>query len=43
MILDYTISEECNNPDAWEICLKCGKCGRVFTYGIMIPGLYEEN
>lgn len=36
IFVDYGVSEECENPDAFYICLKCGKCGRVFEDGIMV-------
>ena len=36
MIIDYEVAVECKNKNAWFICLKCGKCGRVFENGFMI-------
>ena len=33
---EYVVSKECDNIDAWYVCLKCGECGRVFQDGIMI-------
>lgn len=38
IIVDYGIAKECQNKKAWYICLKCGKCGRVFDpeSGIMV-------
>ena len=35
ILVDYATAEDCKNPDAWELCLKCGECGRVFIFGIM--------
>lgn len=35
--IDYIPAQECENPQCWAVCLKCGKCGRVFdTNGYMI-------
>lgn len=36
MIIDYIPAKECKNQEAWFTCHKCGKCGRVFEYGIMV-------
>ena len=37
MIIDYGVAQECKNPSSYgEICVKCGKCGRVFENGIMV-------
>lgn len=30
IFVEYLICKECNNPDAYYICLHCGKCGRAF-------------
>ena len=36
IIVDYGISKECQNKDAWYTCYKCGKCGRKFENGFMV-------
>lgn len=36
IIVDYVRAKECKNKDAWFMCHKCGKCGRVFDQGIMV-------
>lgn len=37
IFVDYIIAEECKNREAFFVCYKCGKCGRVFDDdGIMI-------
>ncbi len=36
MIVDYTVADQCVNPEVWYICHKCGKCGRVFEQGFMV-------
>ena len=36
MIIDYTVANECSNPETFFTCYKCGKCGSVFEDGIMI-------
>ena len=36
MIVEYTLAKECKNEEAWYICYKCGKCGRVFENGLMV-------
>lgn len=37
IIIDYGKAKECNNPDTYYTCLKCGKCGRKFNeFGMMI-------
>ena len=33
---DYMVCEECESEEAFELCIKCGKCGRKFEDGIMI-------
>ena len=39
MIVDYEAAQECENPSSYgEICVKCGKCGRVFENGFMVDG-----
>lgn len=39
MIIDYILAKECQNENAYYICLKCGKCGRKFEDGFM----YDEG
>ena len=36
MIVDYILAKESKNEDAWYICYKCGKRGRVFENGLMV-------
>ena len=36
MIVEHTLAKECKNEEAWYICYKCGKCGRVFENGYLI-------
>ena len=37
IIFDYEIAKECKNKNAWYICHKCGKCGRIFNeLGLML-------
>ena len=36
IFVDYEPSKNCCNDDAYgELCVKCGKCGRKFTAGIL--------
>lgn len=30
MFIDYIPYKECDNPDVYYTCHKCGKCGREF-------------
>lgn len=47
--VDYSTAVECQNPEAWFTCYKCGKCGRRFENGIMVddggthPEMEEED
>lgn len=43
MIIDYELSENCQNPEVYYICHKCGACGRKFEDGILIEEGGEEN
>lgn len=36
LFVDYYAAVECENPDAYCTCLKCGKCGRKFDCGFMV-------
>ena len=36
MIVEYIISKECKNEEAWCTCCKCDKCGRIFKGGFLI-------
>lgn len=36
LIVDYIPAKECKNEETMCMCLKCGKCGRVFECGIMV-------
>ena len=36
MIIEYILAKECKNDKAWYMCIKCGKCGRVFENGFMV-------
>jgi hypothetical protein len=36
IIVDYPLAKECEDPDAFIMCYKCGKCGRQFENGFMI-------
>lgn len=42
MIIDYELAENCQNPEVYYICYKCGACGRKFEDGILIEE-GEEN
>ena len=33
---DYYAAMECENPEAYCICLKCGKCSRKFDCDFMV-------
>lgn len=35
IFVDYYPAAECENPDAYCTCIKCGNCGRKFDCGIM--------
>lgn len=39
MFADYIPCKECDNPDVWYTCHKCGKCGREFQNGILLNGM----
>ena len=46
IIIDYVVAKECKNKEAYDICYKCGECGRVFSEeGIMIDdgGTHEDD
>lgn len=46
LFVDYAIAVECNNEEAWNLCYKCGKCGRKFDDdGIMTDdgGTHERS
>ena len=38
IFIDYVPAKECKNQEQTYgcICVKCGKCGRVFDNGIMV-------
>lgn len=39
---EYKISNNCVNLKAFDICLKCGKCGRKFHRGILVDKTGSE-
>ncbi len=45
VFVDYTPSKECQNPDVWYTCRKCGRCGRKFEDGFMVDegGTHERE
>lgn len=39
LLVDYMPCRECRNPYTYGvICVKCGKCGRIFVDGILTNG-----
>lgn len=36
LFVDYYAVVECENPEVYCTCLKCGKCGRKFDHGFMV-------
>lgn len=43
MIIDYELAENCQNPEVYYICYKCGACGRKFENGILIEEGEEDD
>ena len=38
LYIDYVVSDDCTNEDSFfEVCVKCGRCGRKFDEdGVLI-------